>query len=509
MNIISQKLFFKLFLLLLTLLLLTPILSMFWNTFQTEEGISFLLYRELFDLTLWQSFWNSCKLASLVSFSTTLIGALLGVLLSKTRVPFSHLFLALFVTPLLVPPYILAYGWFELFGREGLLGELLFGFWGTAFVLFWIYLPIPMLLSRLFLLQIDPKQEESGLLITHWWTVLYRITLPLIRPAIFFSFLLVFILAFGEFSVANFFHYDIFPMESFIYFSAFYDFKMATITAVPMVLIVLIILWMNRYLSQKKIRFHQAYSIKMIDLTMAKRPLLVLLLGLGFFVLLPLFSLVVKTDIVSFLIALEKGIAPLLRSLLYASIGATLLLFFGFLGGYLLEKKLFQGWKNFETVLLFLFMTPPTIIGVGLIYFWNSSWGGLVYGSPFIILLGYLSKYLFLTTKIAQVRLSQIPSSMVESAQLSGASWGQIIGMILIPLSYKSLVVMWLIGFIFALRETTITMLVYPAGSDTLPLYIFTQMANGEPAVVASLCLLMVGVILVPLVLYFSWRRIK
>ena len=506
MNIISQKNFFRLLVLFLSVLLFSPMVSMFWGTLKVEQGISWSLYDELFNQNLWYSFWNSLKLALFVGVSSTIIGTLLGVLLAKTNVPFRSAFLALFVTPLLIPPYIFAYAWFELLGREGFLGELLFGFWGTAFVLFWVYLPIPLLLSRLFLLQIDPKLEESALLISGWGRVLRWVTLPLIRPAMSFSFLLVFILSFGEFSVANFFHYNILPMESFTYFSAFYDFEMATVTAMPMVFMALAILWIQRYLPKNSLRFHQACYITMIELKRAKLPFVGLLFGLVIFVLLPLISLVLKSNLAGFLIALNNGITPLFRSLYYASIGATLLMFFGFLTAYLLEEKVSFHSKKIDGLLLFLFMLPSTIIGIGLILFWNSSWGSFVYGTPLIIFLGYLGKYLFLTTKIAQVRLSQIPRTMVESAQLLGASWWQVLGMILVPLSRESLVGIWLIGFIFSLRETTITMLVYPAGSDTLPLYILTQMANGDPAVVASLCLMMVGAILLPLIGYFLWR---
>ncbi len=413
----------------------------------------------------------------------------------------------IFLIPLLIPPYIFAFAWFELIGREGIWGELLFGFLGTAFVLFWVYLPIPMLLVKLFLEQVDPKLEESALLLCGWGSVLRFITLPLIAPVMVFSFLLVFILAFGEFSVANFLRYPVFVMESFTYFSAFYDFKMATVTAIPMVGLALLVKWMVDRLSTLQYRFGRSDGMKQIALGRYAVVVSAVLWGLALLVLLPLLTLLVKTDMESFWIAMEKGVMPLIRSLLYASMGATLLMLLGFLSGYIIEKRLFWGWKFFEGILLFGLMLPATVIGIGMTLFWNHPWSNWVYATPAMILLGYLSKYLFLTTKIAQTRLSQIPHSMEESAQLTGASWGRILWRILLPLSRDSLVLMWLIGFIFALRETTMTMLLYPAGQDTLPIYIFTQMANGNPKVIASLCLIMVAVVLLPLGIYLLRRR--
>ena len=39
-------------------------------------------------------------------------------------------------------------------------------------------------------------------------------------------------------------------------------------------------------------------------------------------------------------------------------------------------------------------------------------------------------------------------------------------------------------------------MLVYPAGQDTLPVRIFTLMANGAPSLISALCVILVAVTL-------------
>lgn len=292
--------------LIVVVLLPLPIFSMFYNTLHSEQGFSLSLYSQIFDARLGQSFLNSLALALLVAFFTTIVGTLLAILFTKTSLPFSNFFLSIFITPLLIPPYILAFSWFELIGRDGVLGELLFGFWGTAFVLFWVYLPIPILLVSLFLTQIEPKLEESALLLSNWRGVLRQITIPLISPAIVLSSLLVFILTFGEFSVANFLRYPIFPMESFTQFSAFYDFKMATVTAMPMLLMALIIKWLiDKYTFNY--RFKSSQKIKKIEINRYRFVILFILIGLAILVTLPLALLVVHTDIDNFLLAWERG----------------------------------------------------------------------------------------------------------------------------------------------------------------------------------------------------------
>ena len=491
---------------LLLSLALLPLLMMFFNTVYTSEGFSISTYKTLFlSPTLWHSFQNSLILSLFVAIFSTLIGVVLGLILGKTNLRFRFGVLTILLIPLLIPPYILAYSWFTLLGSY----PLLFSFGGTAFILFSVYLPIPILITMLFLKQINPKMEEAALLNVTWRGVLRHVTLPLIFPAVLFSFLLVFMLSFGEFSVANFLRYPIFPMESFTQFSAFYDFKLATVTAMPMLVLAFIVIALQKLNLEQPLRFSAPQHYLEIDLKDKEKPFFtVILLFIAIIVLLPLFSLCMQVDIKSFILAFQKAIAPLGRSILFATLGATSLVFFGFLSAYLTAQNNKYA-TLFNTTILLLFILPSTLIGIALILFYNTPYTNFIYATPLIILFAYTVKYLFLSSKIIEKKLVQIPHSLIESAKLSGASWRQIIWFIVLPLTKDALIVAWIVGFIFSLRESTLTMLVYPAGSDTLPLYIFTQMANGDPKIIASLCLIMILLVILPLSIYLTLKRVR
>ena len=493
---------------------LLPVLSMVAHTFYDAHGVTLSHYKVLFTQpSLVGSFSHSLGLGVFVASLTTLVGTSLGILFSKTTLRYRTVWVLLLLIPLLIPPYILAYGWYTLVGRESMLGHLLFGFWGSAWVLFCVYLPIPVLLTILFLRQINPKLEEAGLLVCSWYGVLWHITLPLVKPALYFSFLLVFILAVSELSVANFLHFDIFPMQSFIQFSAFYDFTTATVYAMPLLVIVLVllaivaILLKQRPLALKSYHYPLIFPLKGIQLPVQVSIVLLLVLVIGF----PLWGLLVQSSLPDFMQALKQALSPLTHSLLYATVGALLLVIFGFFSATILVSKNSKGWQVLNFTLLFLFILSSTVLGIALILFWNTPYTNFIYTTPLIILLGYLSKTLFLSTKIIQIKLSQIPSSLLEMAALTGASYRQIVSFIVLPLAKEALFVSGVIGFIFILRESTITMLVAPAGTSTLPLYILTQMANGKPSTIASLCLLMILIVLIPLaalVYYFKRKKV-
>ena len=74
-----------------------------------------------------------------------------------------------------------------------------------------------------------------------------------------------------------------------------------------------------------------------------------------------------------------------------------------------------------------------------------------------------------LPTRMTAAILRRIPPSLEQAAQLCGASWFMTLRYIVAPLAKRGLMATWVIAYIFCLRDLGITMVVYPPGSDTLP----------------------------------------
>jgi iron(III) transport system permease protein len=103
------------------------------------------------------------------------------------------------------------------------------------------------------------------------------------------------------------------------------------------------------------------------------------------------------------------------------------------------------------------------------------------------------------TSTIGSVR--QIPESFEEAAEVAGGSWPRTFAQILFPNMRPGVVAAWLVSFIFAVGELGTTILVAPPGESTLPVRIYTLIANTPSSEVAALALMEVGIILVPLTL--------
>jgi len=502
----------------LALIGLLPLLVMLAQSVIVEGHFSLASYQNLLSSrSEWVLLRHSLILSTLTALLATAVGTPLGILLAKTDLPFRRAFAVLFTVPLLVPPYILAVSWFDVLGREGFLArfwgsstsvvtsDLLFGLPGCVLVLFSTFMPVVMLLTMTFLKTINPRLEEAGKNVAGWFGVLKGITIPLIYPGIILSSLLVFLLTLGEFGVPLYLRYNVFSVVTFSEFSASYDYRAATAGALPLAGITLLVLLVERiYLREKTYQVRLAASghkTMVIRLGSIRNWCVGLVSVLGFLVVvlpfLVLFLQSLSSD--AYTQALNRAGSSLLRSLTYAAIGASALSVLGFFLGYLIHNRSLSIWRSVDSLTILLFALPSTIIGIGMILLWNRPATNFIYATPVIIILGYIAQYSALTSRITVSTLIQIPPSMEEAAQVVGAGWLRRLGLIITPLAKRGLLAGWLVGYVFCLRDTGISMLVYPAGHDTFPVRTFTLMANGPADLIAALCVIMIAATILPL----------
>ena len=496
---------------------LLPLVAMLGKSVFVDGKWTFAVYAKLFanPWQYWASFEHSLTLATLTTGCALVLGVPLGLLLGKTDLPVRRALTVLLCVPLLLPPYVLAVCWFDLLSANGWLVPVmppqfaaslsgwLFGLPGCLWVLACAFTPVVMILTLVYLRAVNPRQEEAGRLITGWPAVLSNVSLPMILPGILFAGILVFLLALGEVGVPMFLRYPVFPVETLTQFSAFYDFGAACAAAVPLLAVTLLLLALERrYLREK--------TYQLLPATPGRRMLLIPLgrwrvpaalavtLLAATTVLLPLSGLVLSSlSPFAYAEAFSKAFDSLQRSLVFASTGATVLAVLGFFCGYLIHHRALHLWRAVDTLTLLLFTLPGTVVGVGLIVLWNRSGTGWLYASAAMVILAYVAQYTALTSRIMLATLGNMPRSLEEAAQMAGARWHARVWHVIVPAVLPGVIAAWLIGFIFCLRDLGASMLVYPPGQDTLPVRIFTSMANGAPSLIAALCVILVAVSLV------------
>lgn len=183
-----------------------------WSTPLYESGGHLTLdnFRNLLaDGAWWTAVGNSLLFATMSTVSSMTLGVVAAVLLTRTNLPFRRVLTGLFVLPVLLPGLVLIVGWMATWSPSGYASSWLelntplsfpvdlYTLPGMAMVATSVAAPTVFLLCRTTVLSIDSSLEDaarsSG---AGPVRALFSVTIPLLRPAIINSALLVFAVTF-------------------------------------------------------------------------------------------------------------------------------------------------------------------------------------------------------------------------------------------------------------------------------------------------------------------------
>jgi iron(III) transport system permease protein len=316
----------------------------------------------------------------------------------------------------------------------------------------------------------------------------------------------------GEFGAPLFLRFDVFPVASFTQFAAFYNFGAATAAALPLLILAIFGLALERRLIRaKSYQFRGWRNSLQIPLGRRGRMIAAAVVSMALaLVVLPLAALIWRGVSPGALQdAWNRAGASALRSAAYAAIAATVVTGIGLFLGYAIERCKTTPWRAIDGLSFLLFTLPGTVAGIGLIVLWNRPALNWIYATPAMLLLAYIAQYAVIGIRITAAGLTQVPPSMEEAAEIAGATWGVRLRGILAPLLAPVLISAWAVSFIFCLRDVSLPLLLAPPGQDTLTARTMTLMANGSPELVAALCLLIVPLAVIPLAALAAASRLE
>jgi len=494
-----------------------PTIYMFVVSFINADGsFSFANYRLLLTESRQRELLlTSIQLGTGTAVLATAIGVPLGMLLARADLPAKRFLRVALIVPLVLPSYMLALAWIYVGGSAGLAAQLIgrdllsrwtYSLTGAILVLGLSLYPLSMLATEAAARRVEASLEEAALLVAGVRRTMWSITLPLIAPSIAGAALLTFVLALSEFSVPAVLRVGVFTTEVFTAFAALYDFGAATARATPMLALALIAgVVVNLVVGDRWLTSRRSTRTG-LPLPLGRCRALAIAgsaIVLAFAVVLPLVVLALEAGRLSRITtALSASLQAITNSLLLAVIGATLILVLGLALGYGRGRARTRFKAFVDLGFIVVFAVPSTVVGIGLIGLWNrSGWPGQVYSSAAIIVIAYLARFLPVAALILAATVRQIPKSFEESAELSGASWPRVFFRIVLPQMKTGLAAAWVVAFIFAFGELGATVLVAPPGESTLPVRVYTLIANTRSSEVAALALMQALVILIPLAL--------
>jgi iron(III) transport system permease protein len=514
-------------------LALVPLFYLLWGTFFDADGLTFSGFgraygndrmAELISNSLWFAFGSA-------ALSLT-VGTALAYLNVRTDVPFKALFFAASIIPLIIPGILYTIAWILLASPDiGLINTLLrpvtggavfniFSIWGMVWVEGLHLSPIVFLLMVAAFRSMDPSLEESALMSgASRWVVFRRITLPLVRPAIIASVLIMTVRTLESFEVPALLglQNNIYVFTSRIYFVLRQyppDLSAAGALAIGLLLLALAGVALGQFLGRasKNYQTVTGKGFRPRPLELGKwRPVAGagILLYFTFTVIAPLLVLL-YTSLLKFYVKpswdvfsrmtlenyravadMAKAGTALKNSLVLGLGSATLVMGFMAVAAWLVVRSRVPGRQAVDHLAFVPLVIPGLVLGLSISFVYLRS-PVPIYGTLYILLIAYCTRYMPYGMRYAVTSMQQIAGELEESAQVSGASWWQTFRRVLLPLLSPGLLAGWIYILVVSVRELSSSILLYSPGNEVLSILIWEQFQNGQFTELSALGVLMV-----------------
>ena len=470
--------------------------------------------------------------------------------LERTNVPLRRTMFVLVMAPMGIPMIIICMAWVLLgnpangvlnvvlrslfgFGRPGplnvysLLGMILVT--GISIVPM-VYLMISGVFSRM-----DPTLEEAARMSGAGnWATFRRISAPLLTPAILaaaiyflvrgievFEFPAMLGMPKGIFVFSTMIYYSVHPMTSFP------DYGKASTYGLVLLVIALVLTYVYGRFVRNPERFAtvtgRGYRPRLIDLGRWRFVPVGLMCGYFLFaVAMPLLVLIWTSLAPKFAAISLSGVSRLsldayhrlfdypellvaAKNTVVTSIsGAMIGVFLTTLVSWLSVRGGIRGASIPERLTFLILGVPGVVLCLALIFIY-ASLPLPIYGSIWIIVIGFVIVSIPFGTGLMNAAFLQIHRELEEAAATSGASLGRVFTRIALPLLWPSFARGFLWMFVRNMRETTIALMLFSAGNQTLAVMIWYLW--GEDADFPLASAIAVPLVLVTMVLTFLLAR--
>lgn len=507
----------------------------------TDEGAVTLDHfgRVLSRAIYYNALVNSVLLGLGAAALSVVIGAPMAWAVSRTTMPGKGLVRVLVAVSYITPPFLSAIAYVILLApNAGVLNVALVNLFGLERGPFHAYtlptmifvtalhtFPYVFLLTSSALISIDASLEESARILgSGAWRATLRVTLPMVTPAILSGALLAFVHAISLFGSQAILGLPgrVFTLPTRIQALFSYPPQFGQAAALSMFLIILTVigLYLQRgYLERRSFATIGGKGVRpeLIDLGRWQWAALGLC-GLVFVVSVVLpYAFLALASISK---AWALGVFPqnltldnyhfvlfdyevtrraILNSLVLAGAAATLGVLLGAVLAHLDVRTTIRGRKVLDYLSLMPLGLPGIVLAVGILLFWLRLPID-IYGTLWILLIAYLTRFLPLGVRSANAALRQVDPSLEECARITGASWLRTFVAVTFPLVGVGLLAGWILIFVPAIQELSASILLFTGPTITLAVAVFNLYDNGLLERVSALAIVNTAIITLALV---------
>ena len=555
------------FCIVLCVLTLYPLILLFLETITVHAGKevratklpvdSFSLYslQQVFatskykysQLTFYEPLLNTLAVSLTASFIAILFGGVVAWLITRTNLKYKKFISSVFVFPYIMPAWTLATFWQTFFKNvnvgagtsNGIMASVfgiympewfVYGYFPIALVLGLHYAPFAYILIGGILRNMDANLEEAATILkTPRWRVMLRITLPIVKPALLSTLLLVFASSMSAYSVPVFLGSPVrYYVLSTKMMSLINNYPgQGYIIAAVMIVFGVTILAVNQKITGSRKSYTtvtgKSSQISLVNLRRFNRPIALVLTVLMILVaVVPLITFALESVIIKagdyslsnmtldFWIGtnldyLDQGDSTgiLLSGKVLKALGFSLLLAVtcsvvagtsGVLVGYGIVKRRNSKLSTIVSNLSFFPYLMPSL-AFGAIYLAMSTRIPGLQGFVVLALIGSV-KYLPFASRSGVNAMLQLSGEIEEAAVIVGVPWYKRMLRVLFPIQKSSFLSGYLLPMVSCMRELSLFVLLVPTSNTLLTTMLMQYSEKGWAQFGNAINLLIIVVVL-------------
>ncbi|MCW2939713.1 MAG: afuB [Actinomycetia bacterium] len=529
---------------------LLPIVPLLYASVQDrpiyEAGGVFTVspYRQLFaDPAFWQTVRNTLEFATIATGLSVALGGAAAVACSRTDILGRRVWTKLLLLPILLPPLGVILGWNALYGPGGYATNFitrtlhiplnLTSVIGMSALGTVVAMPVAFLICQASLANVESSLEDAARSVgARPLRVLSRVIVPMMRPALLNSALLIFTLCIESLGIAlilgapagNEF------VASYLYntWSNASTIDPGAVSAGAMILLLCAVglLLLRRVLLGSEARFISVTgrgrgSDKLLELGRIWRPILGVVVALYLLIttFAPILALALQSS-VSLLTPLEAPwhlwtagnwrqlgqpvfMSSIRNSVEIAAVGAVLTTAVVALATTVAHRSTFKLRGSLQFIMMFPRSMPGIIVGIG--FFWtfvlvnppgsalrNSIWGIVLALSIRSLTLAYLVLY---------PALAAVSSSLDDAARSAGAGWWMTMRRVVLPILRPALLASFILLFVSILNDYDPALFLVTPGHEIMGVTMLDSLKQGSTGPAAALAMVQVAVTVVAIVI--------
>lgn len=483
----------------------------------------------------WSTLVNSFKVTVCATLLAAIIGLPMAYVLRSFKIPYSKYVNILIVISYLSPPFIGAYAWIQLLGRNGFITQLInslfgiqfggiYGFAGIVLVFSLQSFPLIYMYVSGALKNLDSSLNEAAeSLGCNAFQRVTRIILPLVMPSLLAGSLLVFMRVFSDFGTPMLIGegFKTFPVLIYTQFmgEVSTDDHFAAALCVIVVVITLFLFFLQRMMAK-----HYSYAmtaLKPMQPVYAKGSqkffAYLFVYGVAFIAMLPQLTVIftsfletvggaVYTGKFSFMnyenTLFSKDNISIFNTYAFGICAIGIVVVLGILISYLTARKPSLLTNILDTLTMFPYIIPGSVLGIALLSGFNS--GVLVLsGTALIIIISLTIRRMPYTIRSSTAIISQISPSVEEAAISLGASEFKSFRKIMVPMMLPGVLAGAIMSWITLISELSSSIILYTSSTSTLTVAIYAEVIRSNFGNAAAYSTILTLTSIVSLVIFF------